>query len=226
MTCRHHDRGQRVVLALAAALSASGCGGGGGGGEVERAVKTVPDVRGQRIADARRALENRGLRVTITQRRTNEVRKGVIQGQKPRGGQTVKPGTTINVIVSKGGWPQPVPSGRYAGTTSQGKPISFRISRDGTTMTQLKFLVVMTRCGTGAFGSTFTYTVTYPVAAQVRANGRFRSSEGPGGSVFQGRFRNSRLVTGALRARLGGPDFPNCASGGVKWTARLTRKAR
>ena len=70
----------------------------------------VPPLRGMRIDEARTALEKANLELGDTLRRFNErVAKGVVLSSDPEPGKQLKPGTTVDLVVSKGPKPIEVP---------------------------------------------------------------------------------------------------------------------
>ncbi|MFT0848157.1 Stk1 family PASTA domain-containing Ser/Thr kinase [Actinomycetaceae bacterium L2_0104] len=79
-----------------------------GPGEVE-----VPDLRGMTVGDASDALSQRGLRIGDTPTENNPtVPKDQIISSSPEAGQTVAPGSTVNVSVSTGQMEIPNVAGR------------------------------------------------------------------------------------------------------------------
>jgi len=67
---------------------------------------TVPDVEGQRLAEARRDLRDAGLGVTVSKRPSDET-LGTVLSQRPIFGIDVRSGRTIRLVVAK---PRPEPA--------------------------------------------------------------------------------------------------------------------
>jgi hypothetical protein len=67
---------------------------------------TVPDVEGQRLAEARRDLREAGLGVTVSKRPSDET-LGTVLSQRPISGIDVRSGRTIRLVVAK---PRPEPA--------------------------------------------------------------------------------------------------------------------
>jgi len=67
---------------------------------------TVPDVVGQRLAEARRDLREAGLGVTVSKRPSDET-LGTVLSQRPISGIDVRSGRTIRLVVAK---PRPEPA--------------------------------------------------------------------------------------------------------------------
>ena len=65
----------------------------------------VPDVVGQRLAQARRDIREAGLTVTVSKRPSDEP-PGTVLAQRPVSGTEVRPGRTIRFVVAK---PRPEP---------------------------------------------------------------------------------------------------------------------
>jgi hypothetical protein len=61
---------------------------------------SVPDVVGQRLAQARRDIREAGLTVTVSKRPSDES-VGTVLAQRPTSGQDVREGRTIRLVVAK-----------------------------------------------------------------------------------------------------------------------------
>jgi len=67
------------------------------------ATVVCPDLRGQRIEDAKRLVEGRGLSLVIVRYEPrNDVPYGLITVQKPEANITIRKGRVVNVLVSEG----------------------------------------------------------------------------------------------------------------------------
>jgi eukaryotic-like serine/threonine-protein kinase len=60
----------------------------------------VPDVRGLDRDGAERALTDRGLEASFSERETDEEAPGQVVGQSPEPGERVDPGSTVSVTVA------------------------------------------------------------------------------------------------------------------------------
>ena len=68
--------------------------------------KTVPNVVGQKDADAQNAINSAGLSVgTVTYDYSDTVAQGIVISQSVDGGKKVDAGTTVNLVISNG--PEP-----------------------------------------------------------------------------------------------------------------------
>ena len=70
----------------------------------------VPDIAGRKIAAARDALGEVGLKADVTQRFSEEVADGRVISVKPKAGTIVDSGSRVDVVVSKGPPPVTVPN--------------------------------------------------------------------------------------------------------------------
>ncbi len=70
----------------------------------------VPDVEGRRLAQARAALTEAGLKGDITQRFSEKVKDGVVISVRPAAGTIVDSGSRVSLVVSKGPPPVIVPN--------------------------------------------------------------------------------------------------------------------
>ncbi len=79
---------------------------------VSAGVGTVvlPDVTGQRSKQARRTLEDKGLRVQEDQRPSSSVRAGLVIGTEPPAGTEVERGSRVTLLISSGARLVEVPS--------------------------------------------------------------------------------------------------------------------
>ncbi len=69
---------------------------------VPKAQTDVPDVTGQTVADAKATLTGAGFKVKTIQQTSQDVPKGSVISQSPRGGAKLTPGMTITLVVSSG----------------------------------------------------------------------------------------------------------------------------
>ncbi len=64
--------------------------------------KTVPNVTGRSVADAKSLLEGNGLKVNVVERSvTEESQNGMVLSSAPSSGSSVEAGTTVNITVGK-----------------------------------------------------------------------------------------------------------------------------
>jgi eukaryotic-like serine/threonine-protein kinase len=99
-----------LFLGGAAAIGYALSGGPGGGGTESptptAAEVKVPEIEGERQADAEAALKRAGLEVgEVTTEFHKDVGRGRVISSDPEVGETVEQGTTINLVVSKGAEP-------------------------------------------------------------------------------------------------------------------------
>ncbi|MGH3734785.1 MAG: Stk1 family PASTA domain-containing Ser/Thr kinase [Micromonosporaceae bacterium] len=69
----------------------------------------VPDVVGDELTDAKKKLEDRKLRVKLTERYSDSVPQNSVIAVSPKPGTVVKPNTPVTLVVSKGEAPIKVP---------------------------------------------------------------------------------------------------------------------
>ncbi|RFU86433.1 Stk1 family PASTA domain-containing Ser/Thr kinase [Streptomyces triticagri] len=67
----------------------------------EKEQVTVPDVTGQKLADAQKQLTDNGLKVTTQEVPRDDVEEGQVVDQTPKGSAKVDPGSTVNLSVAK-----------------------------------------------------------------------------------------------------------------------------
>ena len=68
--------------------------------------KTVPNVVGQKDADAQNAIKSAGLSVgTVTYEYSDSVAQGIVISQSVDGGKKISAGTTVDLVISNG--PEP-----------------------------------------------------------------------------------------------------------------------
>jgi serine/threonine-protein kinase len=60
----------------------------------------VPAVEGKKSGEARQALEERGFKVSIKERKSDEDR-GTVIDQNPEAGEKVKPGSEVEIVVAR-----------------------------------------------------------------------------------------------------------------------------
>jgi beta-lactam-binding protein with PASTA domain len=70
--------------------------------EAEAALVTVTDVAGKGEKAARTALEETGFQVAVERRESPTVKKGVVIEQRPAGGEEVRVGAEVTLVVSAG----------------------------------------------------------------------------------------------------------------------------
>jgi membrane peptidoglycan carboxypeptidase len=71
--------------------------------QTARGKVEVPDVVGMSVSDAQEAIEDAGLDPSVSSRRTrSSVREGAVAAQTPRPGRTVRVGSTVQVVRSRG----------------------------------------------------------------------------------------------------------------------------
>jgi eukaryotic-like serine/threonine-protein kinase len=80
-------------------------------------LKEVPNVRGKKEATAKKAIDEAGFKVRVTQVFDDEVGKGRVIRQSPDPGVEIEKGKTVTITVSKG--PAPVPIPPVAGKTRE-----------------------------------------------------------------------------------------------------------
>lgn len=71
---------------------------------------TVPNIKGQTLDKATSILENNNLKLNITDSQYSDAPTNTILSQNPPAGETVKKGSTVNVVVSKGKQTSVVPN--------------------------------------------------------------------------------------------------------------------
>ncbi|MEU8270295.1 Stk1 family PASTA domain-containing Ser/Thr kinase [Sphaerisporangium sp. NPDC049002] len=79
----------------------------------------VPDVTGQTVADAKATLTGAGFKVKTVQQTSQDVPKGSVISQSPRGGAKLTPGMTITLVVSTGPPEQTFPTDEPTTPTDQ-----------------------------------------------------------------------------------------------------------
>lgn len=63
---------------------------------------TLSDYSGQKVSDAKSALEALGLKVNINEKYSDSSEKGTVLGQEPKAGATIESGGLVTLYVSKG----------------------------------------------------------------------------------------------------------------------------
>ncbi len=72
-------------------------------------LEAVPNLVGKKIADAKVAISNAGFEIgLIDQKHDEQYEAGIVMSQDPRSGSSIKQGTTIQLMVSKGPSPKRV----------------------------------------------------------------------------------------------------------------------
>ncbi len=110
------DRGRRILVAVLATLAVLALLGAGLYvllrallGEEGTAQVRVPRVIGFTLQQAESTLENRGLRVGDVDRAFSDEPPGIVIRQVPQDGRMVAQGATVDLVVSRGPRPVPVP---------------------------------------------------------------------------------------------------------------------
>ncbi|WP_405142734.1 Stk1 family PASTA domain-containing Ser/Thr kinase [Sphaerisporangium sp. NBC_01403] len=86
---------------------------------VPKAQTEVADVTGQTVADAKATLTGAGFKVKTIQQTSQDVPKGSVISQSPRGGAKLTPGMTITLVVSSGPPEQTFPTDQPTQPTDQ-----------------------------------------------------------------------------------------------------------
>ena len=126
--------------------------------------KTVPNVVGQKDADAQNAIKSAGLSVgTVTYEYSDSVAQGIVISQSVDGGKKVSAGTTVDLVISNG--PEPAAKGNVPPVT-------------GTSESNARQLIQNAGLSVG--------TVTYQHSSSVAAGYVISCSPGVGSSVDEG----------------------------------------
>lgn len=126
--------------------------------------KTVPNVVGQKDADAQNAIKSAGLSVgTVTYEYSDSVAQGIVISQSVDGGKKVSAGTTVDLVISNG--PEPAAKVNVPPVT-------------GTSESNARQLIQNAGLGVG--------TVTYQHSSSVAAGYVISCSPGVGSSVDEG----------------------------------------
>jgi len=126
--------------------------------------KTVPNVVGQKDADAQNAIKSAGLSVgTATYEYSNSVAQGIVISQSVDGGKKVSAGTTVDLVISNG--PEPAAKVNVPPVT-------------GTSESNARQLIQNAGLSVG--------TVTYQHSSSVAAGYVISCSPGVGSSVDEG----------------------------------------
>ena len=126
--------------------------------------KTVPNVVGQKDADAQNAIKSAGLSVgTVTYEYSNSVAQGIVISQSVDGGKKVSAGTTVDLVISNG--PEPAAKVNVPPVT-------------GTSESNARQLIQNAGLSVG--------TVTYQHSSSVAAGYVISCSPGVGSSVDEG----------------------------------------
>ena len=126
--------------------------------------KTVPNVVGQKDADAQNAIKSAGLSVgTVTYEYSDSVAQGIVISQSVDGGKKVSAGTTVDLVISNG--PEPAAKVNVPPVT-------------GTSESNARQLIQNAGLSVG--------TVTYQHSSSVAAGYVISCSAGVGSSVDEG----------------------------------------
>lgn len=126
--------------------------------------KTVPNVVGQKDADAQNAIKSAGLSVgTVTYEYSDSVAQGIVISQSVDGGKKVSAGTTVDLVISNG--PEPAAKVNVPPVT-------------GTSESNARQLIQNAGLSVG--------TVTYQNSSSVAAGYVISCSPGVGSSVDEG----------------------------------------
>ena len=126
--------------------------------------KTVPNVVGQKDADAQNAIKSAGLSVgTVTYEYSGSVAQGIVISQSVDGGKKVSAGTTVDLVISNG--PEPAAKVNVPPVT-------------GTSESNARQLIQNAGLSVG--------TVTYQHSSSVAAGYVISCSPGVGSSVDEG----------------------------------------
>lgn len=126
--------------------------------------KTVPNVVGQKDADAQNAIKSAGLSVgTVTYEYSDSVAQGIVISQSVDGGKKVSAGTTVDLVISNG--PEPAAKVNVPPVT-------------GTSESNARQLIQNVGLSVG--------TVTYQHSSSVAAGYVISCSPGVGSSVDEG----------------------------------------
>ena len=126
--------------------------------------KTVPNVVGQKDADAQNAIKSAGLSVgTVTYEYSDSVAQGIVISQSVDGGKKVSAGTTVDLVISNG--PEPAAKVNVPPVT-------------GTSENNARQLIQNAGLSVG--------TVTYQHSSSVAAGYVISCSPGVGSSVDEG----------------------------------------
>jgi len=117
--------------------------------------------------------------------------------------------------------------GRYSGTTSQGRPLSFTVSDDGLSLRDLQLALDLTCPGIGTVSNLpfdlIGETFAIPPDLAVRINDRFEDADLAASFAFAAALSTSGPASGTLRLDLRIKDLPggpvDCSSGTVSWNA-------
>ena len=70
----------------------------------------IPDLHGQKLSDAQKALKDLGFKTTVTHDFSVDVPKGYVIGTRPPKGEKLQIGKTVTLVVSKGPRTFPMPN--------------------------------------------------------------------------------------------------------------------
>lgn len=137
--------------------------------------KTVPNVVGQKDADAQNAIKSAGLSVgTVTYEYSDSVAQGIVISQSVDGGKKVSAGTTVDLVISNG--PEPAAKVNVPPVT-------------GTSESNARQLIQNAGLSVG--------TVTYQHSSSVAAGYVISCSPGVGSSVDEGTSVSLVVSTGS-----------------------------
>ena len=138
---------------------------------------------------------------------------------------------SFRVVVNRPVPPGVVPSGRYSGTTSQGKPISFSITSDGFTIASVNIGWHYTCSATDSLDSQFFTSAPISIGWDGGFTHSATGSASGGGTAgtytmtLGGSFAGSGGVTGTTQSHqsLTAPGSYECDTGTVSWSATLAQ---
>jgi Calx-beta domain/RTX calcium-binding nonapeptide repeat (4 copies) len=118
-----------------------------------------------------------------------------------------------------------VRAGAYSGTNSQGKPLTFNVSADGSSVSDINTTIDLNCTEVQGFTVTFPLTSTgsFPIGSDLSfdANEHDVASDGTTLDIkFHGQLTTSNGASGTLRVDLAIPGIPGiCSTGDTSWTA-------
>ncbi|CAN5158344.1 Stk1 family PASTA domain-containing Ser/Thr kinase [soil metagenome] len=192
----------------------------------------VPTLRGMKEAQARRALDEESLKIGDTRRRFDErVAKGVVLSSSPVGGQELKSGAVVDLVVSRGREPITLPdfTGRNAERAEQrlsDLKLEVSLSRENSDEVPEGVVIVQSpNDGTLFRGDGVDLTVSEgPVLVEIpdlRAVGVANATETLEGLGFEVRTAESAAYLGLGFVASADPEFGTLAAKGSTVTLYL-----